>query len=173
MDNPQPSPKPSKRGEKMKIRTVAVLMSAALIVVFTGILMAAEKNERAWPEEVDQYVAAAKKSVTLIDMEAFKKVVDAKGDIVILDVREPDEYKAGFVPGAINIPRGMIEFSVWKTVAGYPAKTDTKKKIYVYCALSGRSALAAKALKDLGFTNVTAVDMKFAGWVKSGYAVAK
>jgi rhodanese-related sulfurtransferase len=106
-------------------------------------------------------------------MEAFKKIIDAKADIVILDVREPAEYKAGFVPGAVNIPRGTLEFSVWRTIAGYPAKTDTGKKIYIYCSLGGRSALAAKALKDLGFTNVIAVDMKFADWVKENYPVAK
>jgi rhodanese-related sulfurtransferase len=157
----------------MKIKTIAVLMPAAMILFIADALMAAEKTERAWPEKVDRYLAAARKSVTVIDMAAFKKVIDAKEDIVILDVRESNEYKAGFVPGAVNIPRGMIEFSVWKAVAGYPARTDTSKKIYLYCALGGRSILAAKALNDLGFTNVTAVGMKFSDWVKEGYPVAK
>jgi rhodanese-related sulfurtransferase len=157
----------------MKLRTVAVFMAAILIFVFSGTLFAADKVERNWPESVDKYVANAKKSVKVIDMQEFKKIAASKGDAVLLDVREPDEYKAGHVPGAVNIARGLVEFSIWKAVLGYPAKTDFKKKIYVYCKLGGRSILAAKSLKDLGFTNVTAVDMKIADWIKAGNPVER
>ncbi len=148
-------------------------MAAIMLFVFSGTVFAAEKAERAWPESVDKYVAAAKKSVTVIDMAAFKKIAASKGDAVLLDVREPDEFKAGHVTAAVNVPRGLVEFRIWKTVLGYPAKTDFKKKIYVYCALGGRAILSAKSLKDLGFTNVTAVDMKFADWIKAGNPVER
>ena len=157
----------------MKSRTIAVFMAAIMLFVFSGTIFAAEKAERTWPESVDKYVAAAKKSVTVMDMAAFKAIAANKGDAVLLDVREPDEFKAGHVKAAVNVPRGVVEFRIWKAVFNYPAKTDFNKKIYVYCALGGRSVLAAKALKELGFKNVTAVDMKFADWIKAGNPVER
>ena len=151
----------------MKLRIIAVVTAVLMIFVFSSVLLAADKVERNWPESVDKYVATAKKSIKVIDMQAFKKIVDSKGTAVLLDVREPDEYKSGRVPGAVNVPRGLVEFRIWKTFLGYPAKTDFNKKIYVYCALGGRAVLATKSLKDLGFTDVTAVDMKMADWIKA------
>src|SRR5450759_409957 len=69
-----------------------------------------------------------------------------------------DEYKAGHIPGTVNIPRGVLEFRIYKQL-GYPKTVDTKQKIYVHCATGGRATLATKELKDIGFTNVTAVLM--------------
>jgi rhodanese-related sulfurtransferase len=80
---------------------------------------------------------------------------------LIVDVREPGEYEDGYVPGAINIPRGLLEFLIWKKV-GFPDNTDTGKKIYIYCRTGGRAALATKSLQDLGFINVVHVNMKTA-----------
>jgi rhodanese-related sulfurtransferase len=157
----------------MKSKILAIWMPVVVVVFAFSAILAAENAERNWPEDVDKYIAAVGKSVSVIDMAAFKKILDAKEDITILDVREPAEYKEGFVPGAINIPRGVIELFIWKTIAGYPSKTDTSKRIYLYCALGGRAILATKALKDLGFTNVTAIDMKLADWVKANYPVTK
>lgn len=62
--------------------------------------------------------------------------------------------------GAVNLPRGLVEFGVWKLV-GFPDKTDQGQKITVYCKTGGRAALATKTLRDLGFTSVTAFDGKF------------
>lgn len=155
----------------MKCKRVSALFAAVIFLFAFSIASFAQ--ERSWPEAVDQYIAKVKPSVTIIDMEAFKKVVDNKGDAVILDVREPDEFKSGYVPGAINLPRGVAEFKIWKLIAGYPAKMETNKKIYIYCALGGRSVLTAKALKDIGFTDVTAVNMKIADWIKAGYPVER
>jgi rhodanese-related sulfurtransferase len=157
----------------MKLKTIAVFMAAIMLCVFSSTVFAADKAERLWPESVDKYVANAKKAVTVIDMLAFKKIAGSKGDAVILDVREPDEFKAGHVTGAVNVPRGLVEFRVWKSVFAYPAKTDFKKKIYIYCASGGRAILTTKTLKDLGFTSVTAVDMKFADWIKAGNPVER
>ena len=87
-------------------------------------------------------------------------------------VRNENEFEDGFVPGAVNVPRGLIEFRIWK-LAGFPDKTDMAKKMTLYCASGGRCALATKTLMELGFTNVTSVDMMFADWVKAGYPVEK
>ncbi|MCW9023259.1 MAG: rhodanese-like domain-containing protein [Gammaproteobacteria bacterium] len=121
-----------------------------------------------WPPEVDQMVKATKQSVKLIDIKAFKRVVDNPGDALIIDVREPHEYYNGYIKGAINIPRGLIEFRIWKQL-GFPEKINKDQQIYLYCRLSGRSALAAKSLTSLGLKNVTAVDMTTADWEAAGY----
>ncbi|QWR78352.1 rhodanese-like domain-containing protein [Candidatus Magnetomonas plexicatena] len=154
------------------MRRKVVFLTLVLLLVSYCFAFAGDAN-RPWPESIDEYVAAVKKTINLIDMEAFKKVVENKGDAVILDVREPEEYASGHVPGAINIPRGLAEFAIWKKVAGFPDKTDTSKKLYIYCKLSGRAALTAKALKDVGFTNVTSVNMKMDDWVKAGHPVER
>ncbi|MBF0457223.1 MAG: rhodanese-like domain-containing protein [Nitrospirae bacterium] len=159
----------------MRLKKMAA--AAWVVVVFAVIpmLCAAEepKAERAWPVQVDEVVAKVKKEIKVIDMEAFKKIADNKGDAIIIDAREPEEYSSGRVPGAVNIPRGLAEFKIWKALAGFPDKTNTALKIYVYCKLGGRAVLTTKALQDVGFTNVTAVDMKLADWVKANYPIER
>jgi rhodanese-related sulfurtransferase len=125
-----------------------------------------------YPPSVGQLVATTKKPIKTMDMAAFKAAFDKKGAGVIVDVREPEEYADGFVPGVINVSRGLIEFTIWEHI-GFPDKTDMNKQISLYCKTGGRCALAAKSLKDLGLTNVTAVDMMFENWVKAGHPVAK
>lgn len=122
---------------------------------------------------VARMVAEAKQQVTMIDMAGLKAAVDAKDAGLLLDVRLPSEQAAsGRVPGALSMPRGTVEFAIWPKV-GFPDKTDFGQKIAVYCGTSWRSALAAKSLKDLGFTNVRAVDMRMADWLAAGYPVEK
>jgi rhodanese-related sulfurtransferase len=171
----------------MKARSsifTAALVAASLLV--PGVALAQN-----YPPSVGQMVAATKKQIKTINMEqfkalvdktdagsaglqpvAFKPLVEAKEAGLIIDVRQEDEYADGHVPGAINIPRGLIEFRIWKSV-GFPDKVDMNRQLTLYCLSGARCALAAKSLQDLGFTNVTSVDMKFEDWAKAGYPVAK
>ncbi len=80
----------------------------------------------------------------------------------ILDVREPDEYDQGALPGAVLIPRGNLEFSVESRL------TDKHAPIAVYCAGGVRSAFAAKTLQDLGYTDVVSVVGGFNRWKDEG-----
>ena len=112
-------------------------------------------------------------TVISIDMETLKAALDKQENVTILDVRLPKEYAAGHIPGAINIPRGLLEFMVWKKIVGFPENTDTSKKIYLYCGRGTRSALATKSLQDLVFTNAILVDMKIVKWRKAGYPFEK
>lgn len=124
-----------------------------------------------WPPVVDAKIAQAKRAVKAIDMAAIKRAVDTDERVLIVDVREPDEYAAGHIPRAVNIPRGVLEFRIWKYV-GYPDRTNTAARIYLYCRSGARCALAARTLGELGFTNVyAAVGMKFDDWVAAGYPV--
>ena len=89
-------------------------------------------------------------------------VVDLVGTATFLDVREPDEYEQGTVPGATHIPRGHLEFQV----EGRLLEKDAQ--IVVYCAGGVRSAFAAKTLLDLGYSDVVSVDGGFNRWKDEG-----
>lgn len=125
-----------------------------------------------YPPSVNQMIAATKKQIRTIDMQQFKAGFDRKDLGLIVDVRNENEFEDGYVPGAVNVPRGLIEFRIWK-LAGFPEATNMATKMTLYCATGGRCALATKTLQDMGFTNVTAADMRFTDWVKAGYPVAK
>ena len=110
-------------------------------------------------------VAAAKAKTTEIP------VVDAETAIasadVLIDVREAEEFAAGHLPGAIHVSRGMLEFKF----SANPALGSRDLKIVVYCKTSGRAALAACALHDMGYLHVTSIGGGFDAWVAAGKPV--
>jgi len=152
---------------KNKTMIITGLISVCLLAPF----FATAETKQPQPDSVNQLVAQTKKLIKTINLDEFKSAVDKKDYDLIIDVREPDEYTQGYVPDAVNIPRGVIEFKIWPYV-GFPEKTDTGKKIILYCKTGGRCSLAAKSLQDLGFTNVMSVDIMFKSWVDAGYPVA-
>ena len=89
-------------------------------------------------------------------------VLDQVGSSIFLDVREPDEYEQGAIPGAVHIPRGHLEFQV----EGRLLNKD--EPVVVYCAGGARSAFAAKTLQEIGFTNVVSVIGGFNRWKDEG-----
>jgi molybdopterin/thiamine biosynthesis adenylyltransferase/rhodanese-related sulfurtransferase len=89
-------------------------------------------------------------------------VVDLVGQVTFLDVREPDEYEQGAVPGAVHIPRGHLEFQVEGRL------TDKAAPVVVYCAGGVRSAFATKTLLDIGYTDVVSVIGGFNRWKDEG-----
>jgi rhodanese-related sulfurtransferase len=144
-------------------------LAAALFGIAVAFPIAASAQN--YPASVKELVASTRKQIKTVDMAGFKTVFDSKAPVLIVDVREPEEYAAGYVPGAVNVPRGLLEFTIW-TEVGFPDKTDMNRKMYLYCKTGGRCTLAAKTLQDLGFTDVTAVVMLFEDWKKAGYPVA-
>lgn len=143
-----------------------VLMSGA------GLTIAPASFAQGLPPAVAQKVQAAQKQVKTIGMEEYRKVVENPGGTLIVDVREPQEYAAGHVPGAINIPRGVIEFKIWNQV-GYPANTQMDQPIVLQCQSGNRASLAAQSLADLGFTRINAVVMSLDDWQQSGHPFVK
>jgi len=142
------------------------------IIAFSAFVSAPGHAAENWPDSVDQYVAQVRKTIDTTDMDGYLAVVKNPNGAAIIDVREESEFKAGHVPGSINISCGILEFRIWKAL-GYPDKVDTNRKIYVQCRGGGRATLAAKQLKDIGFTNVTAVVMDLAEWQTKGYPFVK
>ena len=152
------------------MQTRRSLLTALLVA--TSLLLPGLALAQNYPPSVGQMVAATKKQIKTVKMDEFKAAFDKKDVGLLIDVRQEDEFADGHVPGAVNVPRGLIEFRIWKLV-GFPDKTDLSTKMTLYCATGGRCALATKSLQDLGFTNTTSVDMNFEDWVKAGYPVAK
>ena len=112
-------------------------------------------------------VAAAKARVQEISVAAAEQAIrDAD---VLVDVREADEFAAGHVPGAVHISRGMLEFRF----SGMPTLQPRDLKIVLYCKTSGRAALAAAALHDMGYLNVQSIAGGFDAWAAAGQPVAK
>ncbi len=118
-------------------------------------------------------VAAANAAVAGASVDEVAKLAGKDG-VVFLDVREASEWQAGHVPGAVHVPRGLLEF---KADPGLPAAhvkaLDPAKKIVVYCASGGRSALAAKTLQDMGYPDVVNMQGGFGAWSQAGKPVER
>jgi len=97
----------------------------------------------------------------------LKKRLDAGEPVAVIDVRDPDEYRDGSIEAATNISRGFLEFRIG-TVAPEPSTP-----VVLYCQTGLRSMLAAKALHDLGYTNVINLQGGFQRWAQSGLPVVK
>lgn len=111
-------------------------------------------------------VAEARESTEATSVERVHEGLASEGEeVTVVDVREPDEYAAGHVPGAQSLPRGMLE---WKASERLP---DRDARIVVHCALGGRGALAAKTLSEMGYTNVANMEGGFEAWRERGFEV--
>jgi rhodanese-related sulfurtransferase len=97
----------------------------------------------------------------------------AKGDTLVVDVRDtPEVQGSGKVAGAVHVSRGMLEFRADPGSPYHDKNFAKDKTVLVYCASGGRSALAGKTLKDLGYERVYNLG-GFKDWAESGGAVEK
>ena len=121
---------------------------------------------------VQQMVAEADAAVARISPQDAKALV-GRADVLFLDVREPAEVAAsGKVPGAVSIPRGLVEFRADPASPAHDKAFDRSKTIVAYCASGGRSALVGKTLQDMGYANVRNLG-GFKGWLDAGGEVEK
>lgn len=86
------------------------------------------------------------------------------GNIVLIDVREADEYRQGYIQGAVHASRGMLEFYADASLPYHKPEFDKSKRLILYCTSGGRSALAVQTLEDMGYTNVAHIDGGFKAW---------
>jgi len=87
----------------------------------------------------------------------------------LIDVREPEEYHAGHLPGAINVPRGLLEFKL----SNDPALEDRSLNLVIYCKNSGRSALSAKVMKEMGYLHVQSIAGGIEAWEAADMPLVK
>jgi rhodanese-related sulfurtransferase len=151
----------------MTKRMLVGLVMAFFALSVVGTALAQQKPAAGPPPVVQEMVAKAKASIKIVPPAEVKAMLDKKDKVIYLDVRDPGEYAAGHLPGAINISRGTLEFVVFNKIQ------DQNANIIVYCKTKGRSTLATKTLNDLGYKNAALMDAQFADWVKAGYPVAR
>jgi rhodanese-related sulfurtransferase len=113
---------------------------------------------------VQSLVADARREIVEIEAAACPDL----GDWLVIDVREPAEFATGHVAGAINIPRGLLDFEVDRHL---PVESGRHCRIAVYCRSGARAALAAQSLHRLGFTHVRSIAGGIMGWTAAGKPV--
>jgi len=113
----------------------------------------------------EDLVREAKDKITQVSPAQATQMQTQGG--VVLDCRETDEFVAGHVPGALHIPRGLLEF---KIAAAIP---DQQTPIVLYCKTGGRASLGVCALASMGYTSVVNLDGGWRAWVKAGLPVER
>ena len=111
----------------------------------------------------EELVKEAKAETEATSVEEVHDALGSGGDVIVVDVREPDEYEAGHVPGAKPLPRGLLEY---KAAEELPEKDA---RIVVHCARGGRGALAARSLQEMGYANVANMEGGMEAWREKGY----
>ena len=115
-----------------------------------------------------EMVAEANAAVGTLEVEEAKQLV-GRDDVVFVDVRESGELATqGKIPGAVHAPRGLLEFYADPSAPYHKPELGSGKRLVVYCASGGRSALAAKTLKDMGIANVANMLGGFSAWQQTG-----
>src|SRR5580700_5177247 len=117
------------------------------------------------PTTYSDLIADVRKSIAVVTLEEIKRRLDEKAPMVLVDVREKEELRGGFIPGAISVPRGFLEMQIEQKV------TDKNAPVVVYCAGGTRSALAAKTLAELGYTHVESANPGFVRWKDLGFPI--
>ena len=137
-----------------------------LFLIFSPRILVAQKSAM-------DMVKAAKQEIENLAPEKVMAEL-AKGNVVLIDIREPEELKqAGKISGAVNAPRGMLEFYADSSLPYHKPEFDKDKRLILYCASGGRSALAVKTLKEMGYKNVAHIDGGFKAWKAAGMPVAE
>jgi rhodanese-related sulfurtransferase len=132
----------------------------------------ASENEDDMPTSVKLMMEAANAAVSRITPARAREMI-AKGDTLVVDVRDaPEVEKSGKIAGAIQVSRGMLEFRADPDSPYHDKNFDKSKRVILYCASGGRSALGGKVLKDMGYDRVYNLGA-FKDWAETGAPVEK
>lgn len=112
-------------------------------------------------------VEAARADIQEVPLEQSEHAI--KQADFLIDVREADEFHEGHIPGAVNIPRGILEFKLTNA----PSLEDRGLNLVIYCKNSGRAALSARVMKEMGYTNVQSISGGIEAWQAAGKPVVK
>jgi rhodanese-related sulfurtransferase len=118
-------------------------------------------------KNVHDLVVEAKQTIQEISIEQAIKNIQTCD--VLIDVRETEEYLTGHLPGATHISRGLLEFKM----AGNPKLQPRDLKIVLYCKTSGRAALCAQSLVNMGYTHIQSISGGIDAWITAGHEVFK
>ena len=117
---------------------------------------------------VKDLIAEARSTIDNLPAQDMARALDAK-DVLLVDLREPGERaEHGTIPGALAAPRGMLEFYADPATPYHKKEFEASRRILLYCASGGRSALAGATLKRLGYDRVAHLDGGFKAWKEAG-----
>jgi rhodanese-related sulfurtransferase len=127
--------------------------------------------DRSARQSAAQMVAEARARVEgLTPEQVAAELKDSQ--LLLIDLRETEERaQSGWIPSALHAPRGMLEFWADPSSPYHRPEFDPSRRVILYCASGGRSALAADVLASLGYSNVAHLDRGFKAWEESGGAV--
>ncbi|HET7093524.1 MAG TPA: rhodanese-like domain-containing protein [Thermomicrobiales bacterium] len=118
-----------------------------------------------------EMVADAKQRIENLSVDQVARE-RKEGEPLLVDIREPEERaQLGVIPDAVSAPRGMLEFWADPTSSYHRPEFDVNRRIILYCAGGGRSALAADTLKQMGYANVAHLEGGFNAWKDAGQPV--
>ncbi|MDH3806865.1 MAG: rhodanese-like domain-containing protein [Gammaproteobacteria bacterium] len=112
----------------------------------------------------------AKAKATITECSVTEAHEHLGSNALWIDIREPAEFQRGHIPGALYLPRGLLEFNLHKlvdTARSDPNTPHEEQTIILYCGTGGRSALAAKTAEDLGYKNVISMDGGIVAWAQA------
>ncbi len=116
------------------------------------------------------FVAEARQMVEAVAPEEAAKLLNRE-DVVFVDVREETERRQGTIPGSVHVPRGLLEWFADPTLPVHKSELAPDKTLVVFCAAGGRSILAAKTLKEMGYPRVVNLEGGFNAWREKGLPV--
>lgn len=119
---------------------------------------------------VKDMVMAAKAGIENLSPAGVESEL-ASGRALLVDVREPHETSQGVIPGAVVVPRGMLEFCADAATPYHQEGFEPERRLILYCAAGSRSALGAKALQELGYRDVAHLEGGFKAWQEGGHPV--
>lgn len=112
----------------------------------------------------DDLLEEARGRITEIAPAEVAKVRDTGEAVVYLDVREPNEWNLGRIPGSVFLPRGQLESKIEELI-------PRDSRVIIYCARGNRSALAADTMREMGYENVASMSGGFQQWAMEGREV--
>ncbi|PVY90353.1 rhodanese-related sulfurtransferase [Acidovorax sp. 99] len=115
------------------------------------------------PKTALELVSDANRLIPILSVEELDAAMKS-GDLVLLDVREKEEYELEAIPGALHASRGMLEFYADPTNSFHRHNLQPTQRVALYCGTGGRSALAALSLKTLGYCDVAQLQGGFKAW---------
>jgi sulfur-carrier protein adenylyltransferase/sulfurtransferase len=114
------------------------------------------------PTTYKQIMEEARREVPEVSAEDVRRRLERQADLTVLDVREKEEFREGHLAGATSLPRGFLEMRVEETIP------DKRTPIIAYCAGGTRSLIAARTLRQMGYTNVASMAGGFTAWKNAG-----
>ena len=111
-------------------------------------------------------VAEAKRDIPEVSVSELKGKLDGNDALVLIDVRDGEEFTQGYIPSAVHMSRGTLEFQIGNQVPNH------NQEIVLYCAAGFRSLLAAKSLGEMGYKSLFSLEGGFRQWTEEGHKVA-